>query len=142
MSSEEIQVKLESKQRHLEDFTENFIVDSANGDYDKGEQHVQFALNKAALHVCKIVRLDTAILFPDVHKVFLQHVPCDVDSTVSTSKSILLTFLGNEFGELLSSFCCNKKIGTIFHRTNADMHVLCGGVPPLNRVTSNLHTCL
>ncbi len=62
LSSEEIQVKLESKQRHLEDFTENFIVDSANGDYDKGEQHVQFALNKAALHVCKIVRLDKAIL--------------------------------------------------------------------------------
>ena len=33
-------------------------------------------------------------------------------------------YLGHEFGELLSSFCVNKKIGTVFHRTKADMRIL------------------
>ena len=40
------------------------------------------------------------------------------------SKSRLLTFLGNEFGELLTSFCSNKRVGTVFHRTKADMQSL------------------
>ena len=41
-----------------------------------------------------------------------------------TSKSRLLTFLGNEFGELLTSFCVDRNIGTVFHRTKADMQSL------------------
>ena len=43
---------------------------------------------------------------------------------VCVSKSRLLTFLGNEFGELLTSFCSDKRIGTVFHRTKADMQFL------------------
>ena len=43
---------------------------------------------------------------------------------VCTSKSRLLTFLGNEFGELLTSFCADRNIGTVFHRTKADMQSL------------------
>ena len=60
---------------------------------------------------------------------------------MSTSKSRLLTFLGNKFGELLSSFCCNKKIGTIFHRTNADVHVLLSNaLGSSNTVTDTHHS--
>ena len=31
-------------------------------------------------------------------------------------------FLGNEFGELLTSFCVDRSIGTVFHRTKAHIH--------------------
>ena len=49
----------------------------------------------------------------------------DINITdISVSKSRLLTFLGNEFGNLLTSFCVNKKIGTVFHRTKADLQTL------------------
>ena len=47
----------------------------------------------------------------------------DIDfSEVCTSKSRLLTFLGNNFGELLTSFCVDRNIGTVFHRTKADIY--------------------
>ena len=36
----------------------------------------------------------------------------------------LLTFLGNEFGNLLTSFCIDKRVGTVFHRMKADMQTL------------------
>ena len=45
----------------------------------------------------------------------------DIDFS-GASKSRLLTFLRNEFGELLTSFCVD--IGTVFHRTKADIHYL------------------
>ena len=45
-------------------------------------------------------------------------------SGVCASKSMLLTFLGNEFGELLASFCVDRNIGIVFHRTKADMQSL------------------
>lgn len=49
----------------------------------------------------------------------------DIDTTdICTSKSRLLTFLGNEFGNLLTSFCVDKRVGTVFHRTKADMQTL------------------
>ena len=67
---------------------------------------------------------DQAFIFPDIYQVFLQFLPDDIDENVSTTKSRLLTFLGNEFGQLLSLFFCNRKIGTIFHRTKADFRVL------------------
>ena len=40
------------------------------------------------------------------------------------SKSKLLTFLGNEFVELLTSFCSDKNISTVFHRTKVDIQSL------------------
>ena len=43
---------------------------------------------------------------------------------VCVSKSRLLSFLGNEFGELLTSFCVNKSIGISSHRNKADMQSL------------------
>ena len=49
----------------------------------------------------------------------------DVDfSDVCVSKSRLLTFLGNEFGELITSFRVDRNIGIVFHRTKADMQSL------------------
>ena len=49
----------------------------------------------------------------------------DIDfSEVCISKSRLLTFLGSEFGELVTSFCVDRNIGTVFHKTKADMHTL------------------
>ena len=45
----------------------------------------------------------------------------DESVDITVSKSMLLTFLGNEFGNLLTSFCVDKRIGTVFHRTKADM---------------------
>ena len=42
---------------------------------------------------------------------------------VCVSKSKLLTFLGNEFGELLSSFCVDKSIGIVFHRNKAESNL-------------------
>ena len=49
----------------------------------------------------------------------------DVDlSGVCVSKSRLLTFLGNEFGELVTSTCADRSMGTVFHRTKADVYSL------------------
>ena len=46
----------------------------------------------------------------------------DINITdISVSKSRLVTFLRNEFGNLLTSFCVDKKTGTVFHRTKADL---------------------
>ena len=38
-------------------------------------------------------------------------------SGVCTGNSKLFTFLGNEFGELLTLFCVDRSIGTQFQRT-------------------------
>ena len=62
-----------------------------------------------------------------------------IDHTVSSTKSRFLMFLGKEFGELLSSFCCNKKIGTVFHRTKADPHALLSNA--LEKHSTEAHTC-
>ena len=35
-----------------------------------------------------------------------------------------LTFRGNKFGELSTSFCSDERIGTVFHRNKADMQSL------------------
>ncbi len=87
------------------------------------ESKLQLALLRTALHVCGIVKSDQAFLFPDVYRTFLEFLPSDIGEQVTT-KSRVLTFLGNEFGQLLTSFCCNNRIGTIFHRTKANLHVL------------------
>ena len=61
------------------------------------------------------------------------------DHTVSSTKSRFLMFWGNEFGELLSSFCCNKKIGTVCHRIKADLHALLSNA--LEKRSTEAHTC-
>ena len=58
-----------------------------------------------------------AFLFP------LEYL-ADGNVGVCVSKSKLLTFLGNEFGELLTSFCSDINVSTVFHRTKVDIQSL------------------
>lgn len=129
LSNDDILAELKAKEQRLKEVVESIFPDSS-------DLHVQLALYKTALHACRIVQLDQAFLFPDMYKVFLQLVPCDV--TVSTSKSRLLTFLGNEFGDLMTSFCCTKQSGTVFHRTGADIHVLLSNVLRKHSTDTNM----
>ena len=89
-----------------------------------GESLVQLALYKSALHTCRVIQTDQAMLFPKLYRFFISQLPNDLESTVCISKYRLLTFTGREFGDLISSFCYNKKTGTILYRTKADFHAL------------------
>ena len=81
---------------------------------------MECCLYKTALHACELVVSDYPFLFPTMYRQFLQYYDIDT-SGVCTSKS---KFVGNEFGELLTSFCVDRNIGTVFHRTKADIHSL------------------
>ena len=85
---------------------------------------VELALHKTALHTCTLLKNDQAFLFPSVYNLFLSYLPAAIDQHVCVSKSRLLTFLGNEFGKLMTSFCHTRKTGTIFHRSGADPYML------------------
>ena len=91
---------------------------------DESDSDFQLAILKTVIHVCSIMQLDRTILFSDIHEVFLQLLPAEMDLPVRTSKSRFVTFLGNEFGDLLTSFCHNKTVGIVFYRTKADPHAL------------------
>ena len=95
--------------------------------YVTSESYVQLCLYKTALSTCELLVTHRAFLFPSVYRQFTEYLysrwKYDIVE-VCVSKSRLLTFLGNEFGELLTSFCSNKRVGTVFHRTKADMQVL------------------
>ena len=60
----------------------------------------------------------------ELYRLFIKYISdYDIDcSEVCTSR--LLTFLGNEFGELLTFFCVDRSIGSVFHRMKGDMHAL------------------
>ena len=87
---------------------------------------VECYLHKTALHACELVTSDHPFLFPTIYRIFMQYISeYDIDlSGVCVSNSRLLTFLGNEFGELLTSLCVDRSIGTLFHRTKANIHSL------------------
>lgn len=89
-------------------------------------QRLQFYLYITALHACRLVAYDQAFLFPSLYRQFMQYIIDErIDlSGLCLSKSRLFTFLGNEFSELLASFCVDRSVGTIFHRAKADMNVL------------------
>ena len=59
-----------------------------------------------------------------MYDLFLSYLPAAIDQHVCVSKSHLLTYLGNEFGKLMTSFCHHRKTGTIFHRSGADPYML------------------
>ena len=94
LSNEKILAELEAKEIQFNEAIKEFSPSD-------GESHVQLALRRTALQVCNIIKLDQDFLFPDVYKVFLQFLPCGIDHTVSSTKSRLLAFWGNEFGEVL-----------------------------------------
>ena len=92
------------------------------------------------LHACELVASDRPFLFPYIYRLFMQYVSDhDIElSSVCVSKSRLLTFIGNEFGELLTTLCINKSIGIVFHRTNADMQSLLSHAFQSNNCTASL----
>jgi len=65
-----------------------------------------------------------AVLFPVVYKRFCSYLSNTSQSTSSVSKARVLSFLGNEFGCLVSSVYSHKKIGTMFFRTKSDPYEL------------------
>ena len=91
---------------------------------ETSESAVLLALNKTALHMCRRIQSDHAVLFPHLYALFLSYLPSGVDNSVSISKHRLLSFLGRKFGDLVSSYGHNRRVGTVFHRTKADLHVL------------------
>ena len=122
LASDDIVLELKAKKESLEKFVYEFECTMPS----EASDVVDCCLYKTALHACELVASDYPFLFPTMYRLFTEYLSdYDIDcSEVCTSKSRLLTFLGNEFGELLTSFCVNRSIGTIFHRTKADMHVL------------------
>ena len=119
LSNEDVVLALKAKKVQFETITSEF-------QYVTSEPYVQLCLYKTALSTCELLVTDRAFLFPNVYRQFMEYLADgNIDLVeVCVSKSRLLTFLGNEFGELLTSFCSNKRVGTVFHRTKADMQVL------------------
>lgn len=101
---------------------------------------MQHALYRTALHACTILAEDQAFLFPEMYKFFAQLLPINIDNAASISKSRLLTFIGHEFGDLLSCYCSNNKIGKVFHRTKADVHVLLSNTLKGSSISQNIIT--
>ena len=85
---------------------------------------VQLALHKVALHTCRLLKSDQAFLFPSLYNEFLSYLPAHIDQSLCVSKSRVLTYLANEFGKPMSSFCHHKQVGTIFHRSSTDPYML------------------
>lgn len=63
-------------------------------------------------------------MFPVVYKRFCSYLSNTSQSTISVSKARVLSFLGNEFGCLVSSVCSHRKIETMFYRTKSDPYAL------------------
>ena len=98
LSNAHIQAELDSKERALAEMVQ-MLTDTNK----TSESAVQLALHKTALHVCRVVRSDCAVLFPDLYRLFLSHLHPNLESSVCTFKYKLLTFIGSEFGDLISS---------------------------------------
>ena len=102
LASEDIVLELRAKKENLEKIVHEF-------EYVTPE--ASDIVDKTALHACELVASDCPSLFPTMYRQFMGYLnDYDIDlSKVCTSKSRLLTFLGNEFGELLSSFCVDRN---------------------------------
>ena len=122
LSSGDVVLELKPKKETLERVVHEFQSSTTPEPRDI----VEWCLYRTALHACDLVASDHSFLFPSMYKLFMQYLAeCDVDiPDVCVPKSRLLTFLGNEFGELLTSTCVDRSIGTVFHRTKADMYSL------------------
>ena len=114
LSSDYIISALRSKHAYLTELVNQFVCMTA-------DSFVDLALHKTALHMCTGLINDRAFLFPSVYRIFLSYLPEKSFPDNCISKSRLLTYLGHEFGELLSSFCANRKVGAVFNRSKADM---------------------
>ena len=69
---------------------------------------IKWCFHKMALHACELLASDQAFSFPNMYRRFMKYL-ADYDVDLSgVSKSRLVTFLGNEFGELVTSFCVDR----------------------------------
>jgi len=84
---------------------------------DSTESHIELALKKADLYLCQCLLADQAVLLPTLYKCFRSFLPKNIECP---SKAQLLTYIGNEFGDFMSSVCHHRKIGRIFFRTKSD----------------------
>lgn len=103
MSPEAIITSLLEKQRSIQASILSFIPKGS-------DSYVELALLKAALHVCKCVLNERAVLFPTVHK-YCSHLPASLSLSVHVSKARLLSCVSQQFGCLISSVCFHRKIG-------------------------------
>lgn len=114
LSSDDIIKELQEKERYLEHSVSELTSDSR-------DSHIELALKKTALYMCKLILNDHAVLFPAVYAKLRKFLPSMEDSV---SKARLLTYIGNEFGSLMSSTCCHKRVGRIFFRSKSDPYIL------------------
>ena len=110
LSSEAVVKELKQKQKLFEETILNFKVTDE-------DSLVILALLHTALHLCKVVAADNPILFTDIYNHFYSLLPQSLHCDICVSKSRVLTFIGNEFGNLLFSVCQSKRVGIIYFRT-------------------------
>ena len=104
LSNAHILAELDSKEKSLAETVQMLSITN-----ETSESAEQLALHKTALHVCRVISSDRAVLFPDLYRLFLSHLPSNLERSTCISKYKLLTFIGSEFGDLISSFCHNKQ---------------------------------
>ena len=131
LSSEAVVKELKQKQKFLEENISNFKVTNE-------DSLVTLALLHTALHLCKIVATDNPILFSDIYNHFHSLLPEPLHSDVCVSKSRVLTFIGNEFGDLLSSVCQSKRVGRIYFRTKSNPFDLLSHALEKNKSSSQM----
>ena len=100
LSNKGVVMKLKQKLKFLEETISNFKEEDE-------DSLVTLALLKTAMHLCKVLASDNAVRFSDIYRCFLSFLPNSLNCDISVSKSRVLTFIGNEFGDLLSSVCQN-----------------------------------
>ena len=103
------------------------------------DSFVTLALLKTAMHLCKVLASDNAVQFSDIYSCFLSFLPNSLNCDIRWSKSRVLTFIGNEFGDLSSSVCQNKRDGGIFFRSKSNLFDLLSHA--LNKSPFHTGTC-
>ena len=113
LSSDDMK-ELTCKQEHLQSLMHDRGADST-------ESYIELGLNQTALYLCQCLLADQPVLLPTLYKYFQSCIPKSIECP---SKPRLLTYIGNEFGDLMSSVCHHRRIGRIFFRTNLDLYIL------------------
>ena len=118
LSSEDIVSELKEKRKELERIVSEFEYLTP-----EASDVVECCPYKTALRACELVASDHPFLFPSMYRLFMQYLAeHDINLfDVFVSRSRLLTFVGCEFGRLLTLFCVDRRSGIVFHRTKADM---------------------
>ena len=83
--------------------------------------NLQVALTKTTVYLAELLLGDKCITFPQIYRKFCLFL---LIGSTPPSKCRVLSLVGSEVGEFMSSFCHHKKIGRVFYRTGADPFVL------------------